>query len=191
MRLLSLAVLAAFVYITPSQAQGVHTVVVYVTVPRPSSMPASAAVIPQAASTDSQQQDTQPTLSPSSSDDISSTRSGALTPISQSVHQATSSTSLPVVAAAASTSSDYYEPGPSNPGGIDTEGGASGSDAAAFRLSKGGLAGILIVVILMSLFGSKYDAMLSYKSDTDTMHSCEHYPVHRRQTPAMDHASNS
>jgi hypothetical protein len=62
-----------------------------------------------------------------------------------------------VVTAAASTSSDYYEPGPSNPGGIDTEGGASGSDAAAFRLSKGGLAAILIVVILVSLFGSKYN----------------------------------
>jgi hypothetical protein len=157
MKLLSLAVLAAFAYITQSQAQGVHTVVVYVTVPQPSSTPASAAIVPQAVSTDSQQQDTQPTLSPSSSDVISSTRSGTLTPISQSTHQATSSETLPVVTAAASTSSDYYEPGPSNPGGIDTEGGASGSDAAAFRLSKGGLAAILIVVILVSLFGSKYN----------------------------------
>jgi hypothetical protein len=191
MRLLSLAVLAGFAYITPSQAQGVHTVVVYVTVPRPSSMPASAAIVPQAVSTNSQQQNTQSTLAPSNSDVITSTPSGTLTSTSQHAHQATSSDTLPVVTAAASTSSDYYEPGPSNPGGIDTEGGASGSDAAAFRLSKGGLAGILIVVILMSLFGSKYDAMLSYKSDTDTMHSCEHYPVHRRQTPAMDHAPNS
>jgi hypothetical protein len=168
MRLLSLAVLAAFAYITPSKAQGVHTVVVYVTVPRPSSTPASAAIIPQAVSTDSEQQGTLPTLSPSSSDVRSSSPSSTLTSTSQSAHQATSSETLPVVTAAASTSSDYYEPGPSSPegGGIDTEGGASGSDAAAFRLSKGGLAAILIVVILVSLFGSKYDAF-HYKGETD------------------------
>jgi hypothetical protein len=154
MRLLYLAAIAALAYVTPSQAQRIATVVVYVTVP-PSSTSA-AAIIPQAASVEDQQRDGQSTLSPSSSEVTSSTSSSSLSPTPQIVHEATSSQTYPEVAAASSTASAYYEPGQSGGGGIDTEEGASGSDAAAFRLSKGGLAAILIVVILVSLFGSKY-----------------------------------
>lgn len=155
MRLLYLAAFAALAYLTPSQAQRIATVVVYVTVP-PSSTPA-AAIVPQAANTELQQQEDQSTPSPLSSEATTSTSSSSPTPTSHVEHQATSSQTYPEVTAAASTASTYYEPGQSGGGGIDTEEGASGSDAAAFRLSKGGLAAILIVVILVSLFGSKYD----------------------------------
>jgi hypothetical protein len=57
----------------------------------------------------------------------------------------------------ASPNNEYYEPEVSSPSssGVDTEGGASGSGAAAFSLSTGGLVAILIVVILVALFGSK------------------------------------
>jgi hypothetical protein len=155
MRSLHLAAIAALAYLTPSQAQRIATVVVYVTVP-PSSTSA-AAIVPQSASVEDQQQDDQSTLSPLSSEFTTSTSSTSPSPTSHVVHEATSSQTYPQVTAAASTASTYYEPGQPGGGGIDTEGGASGSDAAAFRLSKGGLAAILIVVILVSLFGSKYD----------------------------------
>lgn len=154
MRLLCLAAIAAFAYLTPSQAQRIATVVVYVTAP-PSSTSA-AAIIPQSASVEDQQRDGQSTLSPSSSEVTTSTLSSSPSPTSQVVHEVTSSQTYPEVTVASNTASTYYEPGQSG-GGIDTEEGASGSDAAAFRLSKGGLAAILIVVILVSLFGSKYD----------------------------------
>lgn len=157
MRLLCFAAIAALAYVTRSRAQGVATVVVYVTVP-PSSPPTFAAIIPQAASTELQQQDDQPTPSPSSSHVTSSTSSHTPSPTSQPIHEATSSQTYPSVTAASSTASADYEPGSPGGGQVDTAGGASGSDAAAFRLSKGGLAAILIVVILVSLFGSKCDA---------------------------------
>jgi hypothetical protein len=158
---------------TPTQAQGVATVVVYVTVP-PSSTPA-ATIIPQAESTERQQQDDRSTPLPLSSGVTASVSSSTLSLTSQSVHEATSSQTQPAFTSAASTASTYYEPGQSGGGGIDTEGGASGSDAAAFHLSKAGLAAILIVVILVSLFGSKCDdtctfnIMLTY---TQSQESC-------------------
>lgn len=157
MRLLYLAAIAALAYVTPSQAQRIATVVVYVTVP-PSSTSA-AAIIPQSASVEDQQQEDQSTLSSLSSKITTSTSSSSPSPTSHVEHVATSSQTYPEVTAAASTASTYYEPGQSGGGGIDTEEGASGSDAAAFRLSKGGLAAILIVVILVSLFGSKYHSL--------------------------------
>jgi hypothetical protein len=156
MRLLYLAAIAVLAYLTPSQAQRIATVVVYVTVP-PSST-TDAAIVPQSASIDHQQQEDQSTLSSlsSKSEATTSTSWSSPTPTSHVEHKATSSHIYPEVTAAASTASTYYEPGQSR-GGVDTEEGASGSDAAAFRLSKGGLAAILIVVIMVSLFGSEYD----------------------------------
>lgn len=151
MRLLCLAAIAALASVTPSQAQRIATVVVYVTVP-PSSTSA-VAIAPQSASVEDQQQDDRSTLSPLSTQVTTSTSTNSPSPTSHVEHGATSSQTLPEVTAAASTASTYYEPGQSGGGGIDTEEGASGSDAAAFRLSKGGLAAILIVVILVSLFG--------------------------------------
>jgi hypothetical protein len=189
MRLLYLAAIAALAYLTPSQAQRIATVVVYVTVP-PSST-TDAAIVPQSASIEHQQQEDQSTLSPlsSKSEVTTSTSSSSPTPTSHVEHQATSSQTYPEVTAAASTASTYYEPGQSG-GGIDTEEGASGSDAAAFRLSKGGLAAILIVVILVSLFGSKYDD-ITLKTYTNTSNSRKHHTLHRRQTKAVDHAPDS
>jgi len=151
MRLLSLAAIAALAHLTPSQAQRIATVVVYVTVP-PSSTPA-AAVVPQAASTELQQENDQSKLSTLSSEVTTSASSRLPSPTSQVVHEATSSQTYPAVTATASSASTYYEPDQPGGPGIDTESGASGSDAAAFRLSKGGLAAILIIVILVSLFG--------------------------------------
>jgi hypothetical protein len=154
MRLLSLAIVAALAYVVQSQTQGADTtVVVYVTV-RPSSTPAPVAIIPQAETTEHKQQDGKSTLL-SSNSIIASTSPSAPSSPSHLVQEINSSQALPEVTTATSTASTYYEPGPSSPGTIDTDGGASGSDAAAFRLSKGGLAAILIVVILVSLFGSK------------------------------------
>jgi hypothetical protein len=161
MRLLCLAAIAALASVTPSQAQRIATVVVYVTVP-PSSTSA-VAIAPQSASVEDQQQDDRSTLSPLSTQVTTSTSTNSPSPTSHVEHVATSSQTLPEVTAAASTASTYYEPGQSGGGGIDTEEGASGSDAAAFRLSKGGLAAILIVVILVSLFGSKYDGLYTLK----------------------------
>jgi hypothetical protein len=102
----------------------------------------------------------------------------------------TSSQTNSAVTSTASTASTYYEPGQYGDGGIDTEGGASGSDAAAFRLSKGGLAAILIVVILVSFFGSKCDGPHIPNMHTD-IRSRKHRALHRRQTTSMDHASDS
>jgi len=189
MRLLCLAAIAALAYVTPVRAQGVATVVVYVTVP-PSSPPASAAIIPQAASTEVQQQDDQPTPSPSSSHVTSSTSSSTPSPTSRPIHEATSSQTYPSVTAASSTASADYEPGSPGGGQVDTAGGASGSDAAAFRLSKGGLAAILIVVILVSLFGSKYHVHHSV-NNTNMLHSRKYRTVHRRKASTVDHASDS
>lgn len=189
MRLLCLAAIAALVSVTPSQAQRIATVVVYVTVP-PSSTSA-VAITPQSASVEDQQHDDQSTLSPLSSQVTTSTSTNSPSPTSHVEHVATSSQTLPEVTAAASTASTYYEPGQSGGGGVDTEEGASGSDAAAFRLSKGGLAAILIVVILVSLFGSKYDGPPCFRSYADIPHSRKHRTLYRRQTKAMDHASDS
>lgn len=134
--------------------------VVWVHAPSSSSVPTSAAIVSPAENTERQQQEDQPqpTASLRSSHTTSSTfptNSGTITP---SAHEATSSQIRPETTTATSAASNaYYEPGQSNLGGgvVDTDAGASGSDAAAFRLSKGGLAAILIVVILVALFGSK------------------------------------
>lgn len=189
MRLLHLAAIAALACLTSSRAQRIATVVVYVTVP-PSSTSA-AAVILQSASAEDRQQDDQSTFPPLSSEVTASTPSTSPTPTSHVDHEATSSQSYPQATAAASTAPTYYEPGQPGGGGIDTEGGASGSDAAAFRLSKGGLAAILIVVILMSLFGSECYGLCASETCTDAPHSRKYRAFHRRQTKAMDYASDS
>ena len=39
---------------------------------------------------------------------------------------------------------------------VDVEGGASGDDGSSFNLSKGGLIAIVVVVVCVALFGSKF-----------------------------------
>ena len=70
----------------------------------------------------------------------------AITPTSvlQATHRETSYTS-----AAASSAAPYNS-------GVDTEGGASGSDASSFKLSQGGLIAIIVVVVVVAIFGSEY-----------------------------------
>lgn len=127
------------------------TIVVFVTVPR-STPSTPTAIIQPAAASDLQQSEAETTLPSLTSAAVTSI------PSSQSqIHQATSTEDFAQATSPPSSQTDYSEPGSSNLGGgqVDTAGGASGSDAAAFHLSKGGLAAILIVVILVVLFGSK------------------------------------
>lgn len=123
---------------------GVATVVVYVTVP--ASTPSTAATIHQQA------------LSTASSTSLLpstfATQISSSTPLAQSIVQATFT-----VSSAASTPTSpagvYNAPGAGAGGAVDTEAGASGSDSGSFNISKGGLAAIIIVVILVALFGSE------------------------------------
>lgn len=152
------------------------TVVVYVTVPRSFTSPPPDVVIQQANTAASEESNVQSTHLPTSSsaavlatssassrapetEPHSTTSSRAPSSAQMSVLQATSSQEYPEVTQAPNAAeTDISEPGASSPGGgaIDTEGGASGSADAAFHLSKGGLAAILVVVILVALFGSAY-----------------------------------
>lgn len=151
------------------------TVVVYVTVPRSSSPSHTAAVVVQQASNgETDETDAQSTDLQSPSSEASSTTTSGLSRApeikSQPTYsdasssyatssQATSSQDYPKVTQAPNIAEpDYSEPGASSMGGgaIDTDGGASGSSTAAFHLSKGGLAAILVVVILVAIFGSEY-----------------------------------
>ena len=154
MRLLLFCLIAAFARVSLCQA----LVTVWVaTVTVPSSGPSAAAsMAPQAVDHDIGTSQTQHTLSPTSSVATLSTSIISSSDDLEASNDATSSQSLQQ--ATASPNNEYYEPEVSKPSssGIDTEGGASGSDAAAFRLSAGGLAAILIVVILVALFGSKF-----------------------------------
>lgn len=126
---------------TPRAQEGVATVVVYVTVPSTQSS-TLAAVRAQAVSTESSSQPTPSTFAtlPSSSQ-----------PSAHSLVQATSTAS----ATPTSPAGEYQAPGAGSGDAVDTAAGASGSDTASFNISKGGLAAIIIVVILVALFGSK------------------------------------
>jgi len=155
MNYLLIFLIAAFARVRVSHAGDVVTVWV-ATVTVPSSSPsADASIIPQAVNHEIQPSETQRDPSTASSDATVSTSASSSSYVSEPVHEATSSQALPQVTK--SSNDAYYEPEVSHPSssGIDTDGGASGSDAAAFRLSAGGLAAILIVVILVALFGSK------------------------------------
>jgi hypothetical protein len=155
MNFLLFYLVAAFVRLPVCQAGEVITVWV-ATVTVPSSDPSSAAFMaPQAVNNEIEASGTQHTSSPTSREATVSTSATSSSYVSKPVHEVTSSQALPQVTA--SSNDEYYEPEVSKPSssGVDTEGGASGSDAAAFRLSAGGLAAILIVVILVALFGSK------------------------------------
>lgn len=156
--------------------QAATTVVVYVTVPRSSTSPGPDVVIQQANTAASEESNVLSTHLPTSSsvavlatssassrapetEPHSTTASRASSSAQTSLLQATSSQEYPEVTQAPNTAeTEISEPGASSPGGgaIDTEGGASGSADAAFHLSKGGLAAILVVVILVALFGSEY-----------------------------------
>lgn len=152
MNLLLFCLVAAFARV--SVCQNLVTVwVTTVTVP-PSSPSAAASMAPQAINHEIEASETQRTSSPTSDATISTSASSS-SHASGTVHESTSSQVLPQVTA--SPNNQYYEPEVSSPSssGIDTEGGASGSGAAAFSLSTGGLVAILIVVILVALFGSK------------------------------------
>lgn len=194
MKFLLFAFTAALASAVPSPAPDIPTVTVIVTVP-PSSAPATAAIVPQAESTERQQQEDQPqpTTSTTSSYSRPSTSSTISDTITSSVQQSASSQTHSEAASASSAASDtYYEPGQSNLGAgvVDTDAGASGSDAAAFRLSKGGLAGILIVVILVSLFGSK-SSKFHGANHANMLDSRKHNPFHRSETSSMDNAPDS
>lgn len=176
MRYILCAALAALTQVTSIQAQDADTtIVVYVTVPR-SSSPTAAPILPQAKETETHDLSAQPTPSSSSPSSAAiipqaesteagesssqvtlSTSASLASQSSISSYEATSSQAYPEVTAAPKTEPDYYEPEVSSVGAgqVDTAGGASGSDSSAFHLSKGGLASILIVVILVGLFGSK------------------------------------
>lgn len=185
MRYLLYAALAALTQVTSTQAREADTtVIVYVTVPRSnsptpapvlpqaqqtethnldsqptpsSSPPESAAIVPQDKSTEAEVSSGQPTPSSSASQVTLSTSTSVASQSSIPSSEATSSQAYPEVTAAPKNEPDYYEPEVSSLGAgeVDTAGGASGSDSSAFHLSKGGLAAILIVVILVGLFGSK------------------------------------
>lgn len=185
MRYLLYAAFAALTQVTSTQARDADTtVIVYVTVPRSnsptpapvlpqaeqteshnlesqptpsSSPPESAAIVPQDESTKAQESDTQPESSSPASQITISTSTNVASQSSIPSYETTSSQAYPEVTAAPKTEPDYYEPEVSSLGAgeVDTAGGASGSDSSAFHLSKGGLAAILIVVILVGLFGSK------------------------------------
>jgi hypothetical protein len=153
MNILLVYLIAAFARVSVCQP----LVTVWVaTVTVPSSSPSTAAsMVPQAVDHEIQNSETQRTSSITSHATISTleSTSGLESGIA---HQSASSQALPQVTA--SPNNEYYEPEVSTPSssGIDTEGGASGSGAAAFSLSTGGLVAILIVVILVALFGSKF-----------------------------------
>jgi cobalamin biosynthesis Mg chelatase CobN len=153
MNLLFFYLIAAFARV--SVCQNIVTIwVTTVTVP-PSSPSAAAFMAPQAVNHEIEVSETQRTSSSTNSDATISTSATSSSHESGTVHESTSSQALPQVTA--SPDNEYYEPEVSTPSssGIDTEGGASGSGAAAFSLSTGGLVAILIVVILVALFGSK------------------------------------
>ena len=146
-----LCLTAAFARVT--LCQPIVTVwVATVTVPA-SSPSADASLVPQAVNNEIQVSETQRTSSPTTPDTTITTSESTSSHESGIARESTSSQVLPQVTA--SPNNEYYEPEVSSSGGIDTEGGASGSGASAFSLSTGGLAAILIVVILVVIFGSK------------------------------------
>jgi cobalamin biosynthesis Mg chelatase CobN len=154
MNILFVYLIAAFARV--AVCQPVLTIwVATVTVPA-SSPSAAASMVPQAVNNEIQTSETQQISSPTTRDATISTSESSSSHESAVAHEATSSQALPQVTALPNNDNDYYEPEVSSSSGIDTEGGASGSGASAFSLSTGGLAAILIVVILVALFGSKY-----------------------------------
>jgi cytoskeletal protein RodZ len=157
----SIAMNILFVYLIGAFArvavcQPVVTVWVATVTVQASSPSAAVSMVPQAVNNEVQISETQRTSLPTSSDATISTSESSSSHESAVAHAPTSSQVLPQVTASPNNDNDYYEPEASSSSGIDTEAGASGSGASAFSLSTGGLAAILIVVILVALFGSKY-----------------------------------
>ena len=68
--------------------------------------------------------------------------------------QATSSQAAPSSTSSSDSSygQEYTAPDPDS---VDTDGGASGSDNGSFSLSKGALAAIIAVVVIVAVFGSE------------------------------------
>ena len=100
-----------------------------------------------------------------------STSSTQFTPESSSSTLATSATPSPSsslsstsVVQATRTENGYPTTGSAAPadysssppgGGLDVEGGASGSDSGSLNLSQGGMIAIIVVVVVVAIFGSK------------------------------------
>lgn len=129
------------------------TVVVFVTVP-PTSPSSNAAIQQQAAATDH---------SASAVALVQSSSATFATLISSTTPSLTSTMLQPNPTQTPSSTTSQFDAGseynaPGAPGaansGADTALGASGSDASSFNLSKGALAGIIVVVVLAALFGS-------------------------------------
>ena len=153
MKIFLVYLIAAFARVTVCQPL-VTIWVATVTVPAPTTSEA-ASMVPQAVNNEIQNSETQRTSSPTSDTTISTSTSSS-SHGSATDHGSTSSQTLPQVTASPNNANEYYEPEVSSSGGIDTDAGASGSGASAFSISTGGLVAILIVVILVALFGSKY-----------------------------------
>lgn len=192
MHSLLLPIIAIIATLPYSHARFATTVVVYVTVP-PSNSPTAAAIGAQAETAESTYSSLEFTSLSTGGSRAPSAVSEATISSSQSIHEATSSQTSPTATSTPTVTPEISEPGASSLGSgeVDTEGGASGSSSGAFHLSKGGLAAILIVVILVVVFGSESSPIHAIDLKLILLPSHKHRLVHHRKAPAMDHAPDS